>query len=146
MGSRHPITVYSDHKNLKTFLEEKQLSPRQARWSLFLSEFDFILIHRDGKSSGKPDALSRRPDHRPEGGVEDNADVVLLKPEHFRSLANAQDIGSIGFRDEEEILEEVRRRRTQWDDKVTKGLTEQPDKFKETNGIVEYTLRAYYFI
>ena len=77
------------------------------------------------------------------GGVKDNADVVLLKPEHFRSLANAQDIGSIGFRDEEEILEEVRRRHTQWDDKVTKGLTEQPDKFKETNGIVKYDGKVY---
>ncbi len=32
----------------------------------------------------KPDALSRRPDHRPEGGVEPDS---VLKPHHFRKLA-----------------------------------------------------------
>jgi hypothetical protein len=35
----------------------KQLNRRQARWSLYLSRFDFALHHKPGNSMGKPDAL-----------------------------------------------------------------------------------------
>jgi len=59
----------------------KQLNRRQARWSLYLSRFDFMLQHRPGKSMGKPDALSRRSDHGT--GADDNSDVVLLTPKLF---------------------------------------------------------------
>jgi len=40
-GSRHPIQVLSDHKNLEYFMSTKLLNCRQARWSEFLSRFDF---------------------------------------------------------------------------------------------------------
>jgi len=39
------------------------LSQRQIRWYEFLSRFDFKLVYRAGKKSGKPDLLSRRSDH-----------------------------------------------------------------------------------
>ena len=38
----------------------KLLSHRQARWSEFLSRFNFRVIYRTGKTSTKPDALTRR--------------------------------------------------------------------------------------
>ena len=57
----------------------KKLNRRQARWSLYLARFDFKLIHRPGRSMGKPDALLWRPDHGK--GTSDNEDVVLLRPE-----------------------------------------------------------------
>ena len=57
----------------------KKLNRRQARWSLYLACFDFKLIHRPGRSMGKPDVLSRRPDHG--NGASDNEDVILLRPE-----------------------------------------------------------------
>jgi len=68
-----------DHKNLEYFMTAKKLNRRQACWSLYLARFDFKLIHRLGRSMGKPDALSRRPDHGK--GTSDNEDVVLLQPE-----------------------------------------------------------------
>jgi hypothetical protein len=68
LGSKHPITVFTDHKNLVYFTSTKRLNRRQARWSLFLSDFDFNIIYRSGKSNGKPDALSRRPEYFPKGG------------------------------------------------------------------------------
>jgi len=68
-----------DHKNLEYFMMAKKLNYRQARWSLYLARFDFKLIHRPGRSMGKPDALSRRPDHGK--GTSDNEDVVLLRLE-----------------------------------------------------------------
>jgi len=54
----------------------KKLNRRQARWSLYLARFDFKLIHCPGRSMGKPDALSQRPDHGK--GASDNEDVILL--------------------------------------------------------------------
>jgi len=57
----------------------KKLNRRQARWSLYLARFDFKLTHHPERSMGKPDVLSRRPDHGKE--TSDNEDVVLLRPE-----------------------------------------------------------------
>jgi len=54
----------------------KKLNHHQARWSLYLARFDFKLIYRPGRSMGKLDTLSRRPDHGK--GTSDNKDMVLL--------------------------------------------------------------------
>jgi hypothetical protein len=64
IGARHPITVYSDHRNLTYFTTTQELSGRQARWSQFLSEFDFRIEYRKGSQNLRADALSRRPDHK----------------------------------------------------------------------------------
>ena len=55
---------------------------------MFLSEFDFSLVHHPGKSSGKPDALSQRADH--DDGSHDNEGITLLKPEWFVQMAKRQ--------------------------------------------------------
>jgi hypothetical protein len=55
--------VWSDHRNLQWFMTSKILNRRQARWSLFLSEFSFAIQHRAGSLNAKADALSRRPDY-----------------------------------------------------------------------------------
>ena len=78
-GARHPVEIWMDHKNLEYFMTAKKLNCRQARWSLYLARFNFKLVHRPGRSMGKPDALSQRPDHGK--GTSDNEDVVLLRPE-----------------------------------------------------------------
>jgi len=54
----------------------KKLNHHQARWSLYLARFDFKLVHCLGRSMGKLDALSQRPDHG--NGTSNNEDVVLL--------------------------------------------------------------------
>ncbi len=64
-GARHQFIVYTDHKNLTFPRKPEMLSQRQIRWYEFLSRFDFKLIYRSGKKSGKPDLLSRRSDHLP---------------------------------------------------------------------------------
>ena len=78
-GARHLVEIWTDHKNLEYFMMAKKLNHRQARWSLYLACFNFKLVHRPGCSMGKPDALSRRPDHGK--GASNNEDVVLLRPE-----------------------------------------------------------------
>ena len=59
----------------------KKLNWRQARWSLLLARFDFLLHHRPGKTMGKSDALSQRVDHGT--GMEDNQNLTLLTPNLF---------------------------------------------------------------
>lgn len=105
-GAVHCFEILSDHQNLKYFQTARKLNRRQARWSLILSEFDFTLTHRSGKSSGKPDALSRRADHGT--GQDDNSDIVLLKPEFFiramRSQGHVETVTEM-----EEVLKKIRR-------------------------------------
>ena len=67
-GAKYTIQVYSDHKNLEYFASTKVLNRRQARWAEKLSSFDFHINYRKGSANGKPDALSRRSEYRPEEG------------------------------------------------------------------------------
>uniref|UniRef100_A0A8C4ZXL3 Gypsy retrotransposon integrase-like protein 1 n=1 Tax=Gadus morhua TaxID=8049 RepID=A0A8C4ZXL3_GADMO len=65
-GAKEPFLVWTDHKNLEYLRSAKRLNPRQSRWSLFFTRFDFCLSFRPGSKNGKPDALSRQfPDSDP---------------------------------------------------------------------------------
>jgi hypothetical protein len=83
LGTAEQVTIYSDHKSLEYFLSTKKLTRRQARWSLFLNEFNFIIKYRPGHKQGKPDALSRRPDYFDSKNCE--SEPVLLR-KHFAQL------------------------------------------------------------
>jgi len=54
--------IWTDHKNLQYFMTSQKLNHRQVRWALYLSRFNFTLKHIPGKSMGKVDGLSKRPD------------------------------------------------------------------------------------
>jgi hypothetical protein len=103
-GARHLVEIWTDHKNLEYFQVAQKLNRRQARWSLYLSRFNFTLHHKPGRSMGKPDALSRQADHGSRQG--DNDNLTLLAPELFRihALASMRLEGK-----ERNILQEVRR-------------------------------------
>uniref|UniRef100_A0A8C5P6V7 Gypsy retrotransposon integrase-like protein 1 n=1 Tax=Leptobrachium leishanense TaxID=445787 RepID=A0A8C5P6V7_9ANUR len=58
-GALHPFMVFTDHKNLEYLKTAKRLNPRQARWSLFFSRFDFQVTYKPGTQNKKADALSR---------------------------------------------------------------------------------------
>lgn len=64
-GVAQPISVITDHRNLEYFMTTKQLSRRQVRWSEFLSQFDFSIGWRSGRTSKKPDSLTRRSQDLP---------------------------------------------------------------------------------
>ena len=78
-GTTHLVEIWTDYKNLEYFMMAKKLNCRQARWSLHLARFDFLLYHRPGHAMGKLDALSRKADHR--NGASNNENVVLLRLE-----------------------------------------------------------------
>jgi hypothetical protein len=79
-GSPHKIIVHTDHANLQYWRQPHKISRRIAREVLELSEFDIELRHIPGKSNGRADALSRRPDY--DQGERDNEDVTVL-PDHM---------------------------------------------------------------
>ena len=57
------------------------------------------IVYRPGKRGGKPDALSRRPEYRPEEGAT-HCEQSILKPDHFQiSLVQ------VGYKDEDEGYE-----------------------------------------
>ena len=80
-GTEYPVVIWSDHENLTRFKQPQHLNRRQARWTLFLQRFNYIIKHFKGEKNVLADTLSRRPDHQPEGV--DNEDVVAIPPENF---------------------------------------------------------------
>ena len=77
-GADHKVEIWTDHRNLQYFQTAKNLNRRQVRWALFLTRFQFSLLHKPGSSMGKADALSRRQDHKT-GVEDDNKDVRLVE-------------------------------------------------------------------
>ncbi|KAL0177175.1 hypothetical protein M9458_026069, partial [Cirrhinus mrigala] len=59
-GSTHPFTIITDHKNLQYLREARRLNPRQARWALFFTRFNFTITYRPGSKNTVADALSRQ--------------------------------------------------------------------------------------
>ena len=81
LGADEPVTVYTDHQNLQYFLRTKDWNSRQIRWAQWLANLNFKMVYRPGSHGGTPDALSRRPEYRPEEGATHRRQSIL-KPEH----------------------------------------------------------------
>ena len=133
-GAHYPIEIHTDHKNLKYFMTAKKLNQQQARWSLELSNFDFSLVHKLGRTMGKADALSRRPDY--EKGENDNEDVVLIKPHHVRQM-------NIEIEDEGTRLLEKIRTEKGVERVVKQKLLSKEKKWAEEDGLILWQNRVY---
>src|SRR5271155_82244 len=103
IGSPHVVTVLSDHQNLTYFRTTQKLNRRQARWSLFLADFNLQLIHLPGKQMVQSDALSRRPDHYSDTDT-DNEDRVLLSDNLFVRTLDLDLHDLIAETDKEDII------------------------------------------
>ena len=98
--------IWTDHKNLKYFMKVQKLNRRQARWALYLSQFDFILKHMPRTKIGKADKLSRRSDWKV--GVEkDNENQVFIKDNWIHSLQEV-----VIEESEVELLEKIKKTRS----------------------------------
>ncbi|PSR72503.1 hypothetical protein PHLCEN_2v11626 [Hermanssonia centrifuga] len=56
-----PFVVFSDHRTLENFTEQKHLSRRQARWQEFMSQYDYTITYIAGIDNALADAMSRKP-------------------------------------------------------------------------------------
>ena len=83
VGTKDPITVYTDHQNLQNFSTTKVWNQHQIRWAQQLANYNIKIVYRPEKRGGKPDALSRRPEYRPEEGAT-HREQSILKRDHFQ--------------------------------------------------------------
>ena len=79
-GLSDPFTILSDHQALEYFRTSKTLTRRQARWSEVINHHKYKIKYRPGIKSGKPDALSRRPDFAAGGKASEAEPMTLLRP------------------------------------------------------------------
>ena len=97
LEAEEPVTVYTDHHNLQYFLMTKVWNPRQIQWAQWLANLNFKIVYGLGSRGGKPDALSRWPEYRPEEGAT-HREQSILKPEHFeRSCCHRKDRIQVGL-------------------------------------------------
>lgn len=86
-GSPEPVEVITDHKALEYFMKSRLLNRRQARWSEFLSRFNFKICYRPGTQNGPADALSR-PIGEPDPSLKKFLEQQLLKPHNLEPGVN----------------------------------------------------------
>jgi hypothetical protein len=99
-GSPHDIQVFSDHMNLQYWRNPQKISRRVAHEFLKLQEFPIKIHHIKGRSNGRADALSRRPDY--DQGEQANTNVTVLPNRLFiRSLV---EIGAEHNKQNEQVL------------------------------------------
>ena len=99
-------------------MKAQKLNRRQARWSLYLSRFDFALKHVAGKSMERADSLSRRVDWA-EDVERDNENQVMLKEEWLEVGAIEQLVEG----PEEEVVKKIKEARDK-NEEVIKAVEE----------------------
>ena len=91
LGAAHPISVITDHNNLKYFMLSQVLNRRQAQWAMFFSDFDFHLTWGPGITN-VADAPSRHLDFVPQKG-DDTLQCqrkIILTPQHTHRVVEVQ--------------------------------------------------------
>ena len=111
-GAQYKFEIWTDHKNLEYFMKAQKLNRRQARWALYLSQFDFTLKHVAGTKMGKADGLSRRADWKV-GIDKDNDNQVFIKNNWIRSMYEVVVEGP-----EVELVEKIKKARSKDEDVV----------------------------
>ncbi len=84
MGAAEDIKIWTDHQNLQYFWKPQKLNQWQAQWVMELAEYHFVLQHKPGTLNKKADLLSCCNDQNQ--GKDDNGDIIILQPAHFRAL------------------------------------------------------------
>jgi RNase H-like domain found in reverse transcriptase/Reverse transcriptase (RNA-dependent DNA polymerase)/Integrase zinc binding domain/Chromo (CHRromatin Organisation MOdifier) domain len=133
-GTKYPVIVKSDHRNLRTFMTTKELNARQARWAEELSAYDFKIEHVKGKENVIADALSRRPDHKTEDLP--NRTTQILKDVDGKLIINKElQLRMVNIeRKDQELEEEIKRKSKNPNNRPE--IKVDSDGFKRFQGLV----------
>ena len=116
-GTKIPIEILTDHRNLEYFTKPRILNRRQLRWMDLLHHYNYLISYRPGNKNGAADALSRRAELAPENEKEEQTGI-LFRPEQFKEMAGLTTeeyqecvIAAIqeGLMSEQQIREEIRK-------------------------------------
>ena len=125
-----PIRVLTDHRSLKDFQTQPQLSARQARWQDTFVDFNLKIEYVEGKHNAVADALSRRHDHAAEQPP--TLMIALVRslsraaPTRLNALTSLLADVMEASRDDADYRSLLKRRRT------------RSDPFKERGGLLYY--------
>ena len=143
-GAQHPVLIWTDHKNLTYIREAKRLGPRQARWALLFSRFNFTLTYQPGSKNVRADALSRL--FSSEGTPSDTKPQSILPPARvvgvvtwgLESAVRVAQRGHVnpagGPHNRLFIPESVRSRVLQWGHSSGSPATPEPPKRASSSG------------
>jgi hypothetical protein len=132
-GTKYPVIIKSDHKNLRTFMTTKELNARQARWAEELSSYDFRIEHIKGKENRVADALSRRVGYKEDETPERKTQMLVEKDGAL--IINRQmklSMISLNFEDKE-LIKEIKEA-TQKSERV--DIETEEDGFRRFNGLI----------
>jgi len=127
-GVQFKFEIWTDHQNLEYFMKVQKLNRRQARWALYLSQFDFTLKHVPGTRMGKADELSRRSDWKVE--VDRNNENQIFIKDNW--VCNLQEVVIEG--PEVELLEKIKKARSKDENIVIVVEEMKKTKVKELQG------------
>ncbi|KAI3795203.1 hypothetical protein L1987_37852 [Smallanthus sonchifolius] len=80
-------TIYSDHKSLKYFFEQKELNMRQRRWLELLKDYECEILYHPSKANVVDDALSRKEESTP---IRIKAYQLIITPDLMSEISKAQ--------------------------------------------------------
>ncbi|EAQ89506.1 hypothetical protein CHGG_06125 [Chaetomium globosum CBS 148.51] len=82
-GTRESFEIYTDHKNLQTFMTTKQLNQRQVRWAEFLSQFNFQITTVLPAEKVHPTILEQLLDDARENNDSDLVATLTAEPDNI---------------------------------------------------------------
>lgn len=82
------VTIVTDYNALVHTITKANLNPRIARWTLFLQNYKFSVIHRAGKNMEHVDALSRRVLYVNSLPLERTLEFKQLQDARIKEIAN----------------------------------------------------------
>ena len=85
-GTKEPVRIITDHRNLEYFKNPRPLNRRQLRWLEQLTHYNYEIAYRPGDKNCAADALSRKEEHRPDQ-ADEKVPNVLFDPGRFIEIA-----------------------------------------------------------
>jgi RNase H-like domain found in reverse transcriptase len=89
-----PFVIEMDHKNLTYWKSPRRLTGRTARWHEKLQDYNFRIVHVQGKNNTPADTLLRPSEDECQ---QDEKKVTLLPPDVFLNLANSGNEDSLEY-------------------------------------------------
>ena len=91
--TKEPFIIETDHKNLTYWKTPKRLTGRTARWHEKLQDYNFRIVHVQGKQNKAAAALSRPAKEERE---QEEKSLALIPPNLFLNIMDADSDPSVG--------------------------------------------------